>query len=149
MHTLTYGNRARETWADSQGEEPQQAPRSARERGSLGEAQRPLDPGVRARRARAAPRSCRRGPPWTSGAPGLGHYTADVSVAGQAVMIGGGGGGDGVGVGRVSAVSQVSPQGRDRAAGVDGVMASAHTSADTDARPSTVLAPTSVPHLES
>jgi len=69
-------------------------------------------------------------------------------VAGQAVMIGGVGS-DGVGVGRVSAVSQVSPQGRDHVAGVGGVQDSAHTSANTDARPSTVLAPTSVPHLES
>lgn len=52
-------------------------------------------------------------------------------------------------VGRVSAVSQVSPQGRGRAAGVAGCPR--HTPAVRRARPSTVWAPTSscLPHLES
>jgi len=76
-------------------------------------------------------------------------------VAVQAVMIGGGGGGGdgggsgGGGVGRVSAVSQVSPLGRNRVAGAGGVGHSEHTPAHTYARPSTVLAPTREPHLES
>jgi len=77
---------------------------------------------------------------------GLGQYTADVSVAGQAAMVGGGGGSV---WGRVSAVSQVSPLGRRRVTGVNRVISPAHTSVDTHARPSTVLAPTGLPHLES
>lgn len=77
---------------------------------------------------------------------------ADVSVAGQAV--------GGVGlwwlmmvkllVGCVSAVSQVSPQGRLRAVdGVGGMHHPTHTPTDTYTHPNTVLAPISLPHLES
>lgn len=74
---------------------------------------------------------------------GLALYTADDSVEGQALLV------VVVVMWGASAVSQVSPQRRERAAGGEGVHHPAHTPTDTYARPSTVLAPTSLPHLES